>query len=617
MTHDRASFRAKSVSGKNVSGSLVEGSIPIGIEPSVAIVRVLSDGVWSWYRFNDPVETVVVDDLDQVRVGLDRIESLTKQGLWAVGMVSYDAGPAMDSALTSHRDPNVPLLAFGLYDSFQVLDQLPETEPFSTSGWQPTVSYDEYIANIGKVKNRIAVGDTYQVNYTYRLRTNFEGDPAGLFVTLAKAQPSNHIAFLDLGRAAVCSASPELFFVRNDNIVTTRPMKGTRPRHFDPASDQEAVSQLLASEKDRAENTMIVDMARNDLGRVAEVGTVAVPDLHSVETYPTVHQLTSTVTATVTTGLADLMAATFPAASIVGAPKVSTCSIIAELESTPRGIYTGAIGVVAPDQTASFNVAIRTAWIDRIRGTAEYGIGGGIVWDSDPDEEWKEAIDKARILHRADPNLQLLETMRWEPEGSVWLMDRHLSRLESAASHFGVPLDVVDVKAKLNEVYGTTALKLRLLVDLKGKVELEESQLLIDPILDPFEQDSTKPGLRVRFDSEPIDPRDEFLYHKTTNRKRYEQAQSCAAGFDDVVLWNPDFEITETAIGNIVVLVGGRLLTPAIRCGLLPGTMRAELLAEGTIEEATISIEQFRSAEQAFRVNSVHGWQRLDLAELN
>lgn len=612
MTHD-----IKSDMTNSVNNSLSERGIPNAVEPSVAIVRVLNDGVWSWYRFTDPVETVVVDDLDQVRAGLDRIESLTKQGLWAVGMVSYDAGPAMDSALTSHRDPNVPLLAFGLYNSFQVLDQLPEAAPFSISGWQPTVSYDEYIANIGKVKNRIAAGDTYQVNYTYRLRTNFEGDPSGLFVSLAKAQPSNHIAFLDLGRAAVCSASPELFFVRSGPVVTTRPMKGTRPRHFDPVSDQEAVDQLLASEKDRAENTMIVDMARNDLGRVAEVGTVAVPDLHTVETYPTVHQLTSTVTATVTTGLSDLMAATFPAASIVGAPKVSTCSIIAELESTPRGVYTGAIGVIAPNQTASFNVAIRTAWIDRVRGTAEYGIGGGIVWDSDPDEEWKEAIDKARILHRADPNLKLLETMRWDPRAGVRLLDRHLSRLESAANHFGVRLDVVDVKAKLNEVSGTAALKLRLLVDLKGHVELEEHHLPTEPIYDPAELSATQPGLRVCFDTEPIDPRDEFLYHKTTNRKRYEQARSSADGFDDVVLWNPEFEITETAIGNIVVLIDGRLLTPAIRCGLLPGTMRADLLAEGTIEEATISIDQFRTAEQIFRVNSVHGWQRLELTELN
>lgn len=599
-----------------------KSEIPASIEPRQAIVRFRDGATWRWYRFTDPVTSVVVDEIDNVRAGLDAIESLTKQGLWAVGMISYDAAPAMDPALTSHRNPNVPLLAFGLYQSFEVLDQLPVTDSFSISGWQPTQNQGDYVQDIERVKDRIAAGDTYQVNYTYRLRTQFEGDPAGLFTTLAKAQPSNHLAYLDLGRAAICSASPELFFERDNDMVTTRPMKGTRPRHFDPASDQQAIDELLASEKDRAENTMIVDMARNDLGRVAEVGSVTVPELHTVETYPTVHQLTSTVTAEVKTGLSDLMAATFPPASIVGAPKVSTCAIITELESDPRGIYTGSIGVIAPDQTASFNVAIRTAWVDRNTGTAEYGIGGGIVWDSNPDEEWKEAVDKSRILLRADPDLKLLETMRWEPDTGISLLDRHLSRLSAAADHFSIGLDLVEVKAKLDQVTGHQPLKLRLLVSfganttdssstdnssVESTVELEQY-----PLNDGQEFQGVA---RVCLDTEPIDQRDEFLYHKTTKRDRYEQARARTVGYDDTILWNDNFEVTETTIGNLVVSIGGKLLTPPIRSGLLPGTMRAELLANGTIEEAVISIDELRTADEIFMINSVQGWRPLKLVE--
>lgn len=547
--------------------------------------------------FVDPVRQFLANDLDEVGPVLDAAEAAAHEGCWVAGFVSYDAGPAFDSAIRSHRDPGVPLVALAAF-----ADAKPSRGPagrvFTTGEWTASNTQDRFESSVRSIRERIAAGDTYQVNYTMRLHARFEGDPEGLFAALCRAQRADHLAFIDLGDAAVCSASPELFVRRSGRMVETRPMKGTRPRHPDPTVDRDLADELVASEKDRAENTMIVDMARNDLGRIADVGSVDTTALHTVESYPTVHQLTSTVTATTDASLRELFAATFPGASITGAPKVATSKIITELESEPRGIYTGAVGVIEPGGDAEFNIAIRTAWVDRRRDRAVYGVGGGIVWDSDETAEWNEAHDKARVLHRATRPFRLLETLGWDPGAGPILLDRHLQRLAASAAHFGFDCDIDEVNRRLGAVRADTARRIRVLLSPDGALEVQ--------VLDP-------PPARhepwvLTLDSEPVRSDDEFLRHKTTRRDRYEAATARARKADDVVLWNERGEVTETTVANLVVELGGEAVTPPESSGLLPGTFRAELLANGRIREAVVTIDDLARAEAIWAINSLRGW---------
>ena len=298
-----------------------------GLRVERALIRHASDRGRRWLAFHDPVAHFIAHDLDAVDVAIEGAERAALDGAWVVGMVSYDAAPAFDDALASHRDPAVPLVALAAFDEPRP-SRGPAGRPFDTGEWTPSVDQAGFEAGVTAVRAQIAAGNTYQTNFTMRLTTEFEGDPEGLFAALCRAQRADHLAFLDLGGAAVCSASPELFVRRVGNRIETRPMKGTRPRPPDPEIDRDLAEELVASEKDRAENTMIVDMARNDLGRIAHIGSVETTALHTVESYPTVHQLTSTVIAETDASLLGLFAATFPGASITGAPKVATSRLI-------------------------------------------------------------------------------------------------------------------------------------------------------------------------------------------------------------------------------------------------------------------------------------------------
>ena len=548
-------------------------------------------------RFDEPEQSIIAWELDEVADALARVEAASLAGKWAVGMVSYDAAAAFDAALASQRHDRVPLVAFGVFASGTASDG-PSGGSFTTSPWLAEREQGDYEADIRAIRERIAAGDTYQVNYTMRLRSEFAGDPLGLFEALCRAQQGDHLCFLDLGDAAICSASPELFFTRAGATLTSRPMKGTRPRHPDPVQDQALIDDLRSSEKDRAENTMIVDMTRNDLGRIATIGSLRVPVLHAIETYPTVHQMTSTVTAESDASLVDLFGALFPGASITGAPKVSTSRIITATEGSPRGIYTGSIGAVGPDGFAEFNIAIRTVWIDRATGQAEYGTGGGIVWDSDPTDEWHEAHHKARVLHRACNSMRLLETIKYEPRHGLVLLDRHIARVTEAAEHFGYDLDEDELRRVLDAVQLEGPARVRLLVDSSGAIDLD-----ITP------EATTPPSTwYLPIDTEPVDASDEFLYFKTTQRTRYDEARARFAHAPDVILWNERGEVTETTIGNLVIELDGAWYTPAASSGLLPGTFRAELLDQGVVTERVITLGELARARRIWMVNSVRGW---------
>ncbi|MCB0993910.1 MAG: aminodeoxychorismate synthase component I [Acidimicrobiales bacterium] len=558
-----------------------------------------------WLRFDAPRAVHIAHCVADVPGVLAAVEAAAAQGRWCVGFVSYDAAPAFDPALVALRDPAVPLAVWAEFDGPTAVGDRPQlvAAPYRCGPWTPDSSRAEHAAALARIRAHLRDGDTYQVNHTFRLAADFDGDPAGLFHQLVDAQRADHGAYLDLGDAAICSASPELFVRRVGTDVTCRPMKGTAPRHPDPEWDAEVGSRLKRSPKDRAENVMIVDMVRNDLGRVARVGSVAVPALFELERYPTVHQLTSTVTASVDAPLSDLLRAVFPGASITGAPKVAASRIIAELETTPRGIYTGAIGALSPHGTLELNLAIRTAWVDRAAGRATYGVGGGIVWDSDPDDEWDEAIAKSRVLTERLPDFDLLETIRVDPPpGGAVLLDRHLDRLRASAEHLGFEVDLDEVRSHVVALTPDDAQRVRVLVSRRGEVRVE-SEPLTAPPPEPWPVPVAEGAVRSD---------DASCRHKTTHRGVYERARAAAPDAPDVILCNERGELTETTIGNLVLQLDDKLVTPPVSSGLLPGTFRAQLLDDAVVTERVLTIDDLVSARAAWMVNSVRGWVRIE-----
>jgi para-aminobenzoate synthetase/4-amino-4-deoxychorismate lyase len=466
--------------------------------------------------------------------------------------------------------------------------------------WTPDTSPDAFARNVALIRDSIAAGDTYQVNYSFRLEASDIPEPGPFFRALADGQRRGFKAYVEAEDFAICSASPELFFHLDGRRITCRPMKGTAPRGLSLQADVESGRTLQASEKNRAENIMIVDMIRNDLGRVAAPGSVETTSLFDVERHETLWQMTSTVRATTSAGYVDLFRALFPCASVTGAPKVRTMQIISELERSPRGIYTGAIGYVAPGRKACFNVAIRTAFWNKAGRRAEYGTGAGIVWDSHPAQEWEECMTKALVLRRPGPPFELLETLRWGADAGFFLLDEHLARLGDSAAYFDVPFDRNAVRTALLNATGSfpsPATRVRLLVDSAGTASVAHETL--SPTARPW---------RVALASHPVRSDDVFLYHKTTRREVYDRARAAAPGCDDVILWNEREEITESTVANVVLRLDGKWVTPPVHCGLLPGVMRRHLLESGSIEEDVIPLTALRSAEAVFLVNSVRRW---------
>lgn len=569
----------------------------------------------AWWKFGNPHRVILTEKLEDVRKGLEEIERLVNEHGWtAAGFVSYEAAPAFDPSLKVIPSQGFPLLWFGLYDAPQVLQT---SEVFKDFGnltplnWQPDTEKGTYNTAIQTIKERIAHGMTYQVNYTMRLKTDFETDKRieadlqawQLFSHLAHSQ-NKYAAYLNIGDWAICSASHELFFDLNDEIITGRPMKGTIKRGRTTDEDNNTSDWLRASTKNRAENVMIVDMIRNDIGRIAEIGSVQVPELFTIEKYPTLFQMTSTVKAKTTASVTEIFSALFPCASITGAPKVSTMNIIAELETSARKIYCGSIGYIAPNRKARFNVAIRTALVDKQHGTAEFGIGGGVVWDSTSSDEYSEALLKARVL--TDPlqkEFSLFETLLWTPEEGYFLLDRHIARILDSAEYFGFTTEGGEkrISEVLNElVTGAISPKrVKLLMNSWRELSGEAKDFLANDRV-----------FKVCLAKDPVNSNGRFLFHKTTNRAVYEQA--AIQGFDDVMLYNENEELTEFTIGNLVVKLNGELLTPPVECGLLAGTFRAELVALGEVKERVLKKQDLAESEAVFLINSLRKWVKVE-----
>jgi para-aminobenzoate synthetase/4-amino-4-deoxychorismate lyase len=575
-----------------------------GYENSVVLHDVRNQ---QWLLFRRPVRIHAAHSLESVQSVLRTVEDQVKDNrLHAAGFVAYEAAPAFDPAFVVKSPDTFPLAWFGVYQEPEQIafPGMPKVFPEDIP-WQLSVSESEYRSSIDKIKKYIRAGDTYQVNYSFRLRAPFCADPWRLFVRMIHAQGYGYGAFVNTEDWTICSASPELFFQREDRRLTSRPMKGTVSRGLRQTDDLEKAAWLQDSKKNRAENAMIVDMVRNDMGRVADIGSVQVTDLFAAEKYPTLWQMTSTVQCTTDVGVTGILRAMFPAASITGAPKARTMQIIAELENAPRRIYTGTIGFLSPQHSAQFNVAIRTVLLDRRNNLAEYGVGGGIVWDSKKGDELQECYTKARVLTHTTPDFALLETILWTPEDGYYLLDYHLDRIADSAAYFSRPIDIPTIRRKLAALerqLPSGRHRIRLLVPREN-----------EPVLEPHLLTPSPQPYRVHLAKRPVRSSDPFLYHKTTHRQVYEQAMAESRGSHDVLLWNEKNEVTESCIANVVVEMDGKLLTPPVTCGLLPGVYRSLLLEQDAIREQTIRVADLHRCSRIFLINSVRRMWEISL----
>lgn len=559
------------------------------------------------------------DTLAEVRGVLDAVQAHSMAGRWCVGYVAYEAAPAFDAALAVHApsDSQGPLAWFAVYDQalpWPATDARAAPAAEVRVDWNPLLARADFDAAMATLLQAIGQGELYQVNFTTQMQgalTLENGASQGssalaLFAALQRAQPSGYAAYIDTGaHGQLLSVSPELFFDWRNRDLLARPMKGTARRGHSPEEDASLAQTLRSSPKERAENVMVVDLLRNDMSRVAEAFSVKVPRLFHTEALATVWQMTSDVQARTRAGtsLADVFGALFPCGSVTGAPKVRAMQMIRQLEPGPRGVYCGALGLVQPGGTATFNVPIRTV---TLQGTdARCGIGSGITADARPEGEWQEWGYKQAFVQRASQAFSLLETMALQ-NGVFRHLDAHLARLQSAAQHFATPWDASRVRACLQALATAHAgglWRVRLLLDARGAPQAQAYAL-------PPSPDRV---LLQLADKPLVEAHGEFVRFKTTRRAHYDAFTPTNAAVFDTILWNPQGEITECTRGNIALELDGRWVTPALHCGLLGGVGRAQALESGRVVEAVVRRDDLARATQIAFVNSLRGWLAADL----
>jgi para-aminobenzoate synthetase/4-amino-4-deoxychorismate lyase len=576
--------------------------MPIRCEINFPLLPTLSEDERQVLSFEQPVALHVAYTLGDVLPTLRKVSDAAARGHWLVGFVAHEAAPAFDRALTV-GGATTPLVWFAEFSTAHAPHATPERDNFQVGPWQSDTSSTQFAEAVQSIRADIREGRFYQVNYTTRLSAPFSGKAAHFYRALEAAQPRGYHVFIDTDDWQLLSVSPELFFSLRDGVVTTQPMKGTAPRGDTPEADTEFAQVLTHSPKERAENLMIVDLLRNDLSRIAHLGSVEVPHLFSLHALPSVWQMTSTVRATLRNGvrLPDVFQALFPCGSVTGAPKVEAMRAIADLEAMPRGAYCGAIGVVAPGGAATFNVGIRSVWIQH--GVATCGVGSGITHDSTVEGEADELVYKARFVRRASKPFSLFETLRLE-DGNYWLLARHLARMARSARHFRFAFDEDAARKALNAIASTKSRgvwRVKLTSAPDGACEATCHAL-----------DATPDTPTIMLAASAVSASDEFLQHKTTRRETYD-AHTPPAGVWDTLLWNERGELTEFLRANLVIDRDGARLTPALASGLLDGTLRREWLDAGKIEEALLTPADLHTADAIWWVNGLRGAVRVQL----
>ena len=574
------------------------------------------------YLFVNPVRLIVANGLEAIPRLFREIEAALTGGFWVAGYLAYECGFHFEG-FPSITVPK-PLAWFGVYAQARVFehfrgaqdaeqptdtreDRLSARPDAIASSVTLEIAKEAYIDAIARIKEHLTAGDTYQVNYTDRLTFKSTLSCAELFSVLSAQQPVAYSAFLNIEGQPIVSLSPELFFRTEGDRIVTRPMKGTMPRGLDLADDERMATFLRNDEKNCSEHVMIVDLLRNDLGRICRPGSVQVQNPFFVERYDTLHQMTSSVIGSLKPGISfyDIFQGLFPSGSITGAPKHRTMQIIQELERHSRGVYSGAIGFISPNRSSAFNVAIRTLVIQD--GHVSMGVGGGIVADSDPEEEYRECLLKASFVTRRNDSFQLIETMLWD--GEFELLNLHLDRMQSSALYFNFVFHREWLLAQLRELSDSFRVdrryRVRVLLESSGRISLECSEML-----------SGAADLRVKLATEFTSSGDLFLRHKTTNRALYDRLieEAKSLGFDEIILSNDQGQITEGAVSNIFIVRSGKWLTPPLECGLLPGVYRRHFLkTRPDAEERVLTLRDLHCADSVHLCNAVRGLRQVKL----
>jgi para-aminobenzoate synthetase/4-amino-4-deoxychorismate lyase len=583
--------------------------------PSPAIILDHeSAGPDSLLLFEGAEQIIEAGDPAEVPTALEALSTFLRRGRYVAGWLSYELGYALDARLVplQRKERTEPLLWFGVFRAPREVTRR-ALEPASRAYAGPLVHEwheEAYAARFRRAHAYIEAGDIYQVNLSFRSRFRFVGNAISLYLTLRDRARARYSAFVDTGAKQILSLSPELFFeISADGAIRARPMKGTAPRGRDACEDKLARAKLAASPKDRAENLMIVDLMRNDLGRIALLGSVGVRDLFEVETYPTLHTMVSTVTAQLTknVGPEGVLRALFPCGSITGTPKIRAMEIIRELEESPRGAYCGSIGYFAPDGAAHFNVAIRTITISGQQG--ELGIGGAVVHDSSSQDEYSECLLKARYFETARRPLKLIETLRYSPTRGFIRFDRHLARMAASAQELGLPFERESaIRALEKEVCSAMLdLRVRITIDEAGIFETSSAPLA-----------EAGRDWNVTLSNATVHSEDELLRHKTDWRDAFEREHQRAAamGLDEVLFRNERGELTEGSRSNLFVARDGSLITPPLGCGLLNGCLRQDMLEQGQCREGLLFPRDLDRAEAIYLGNSLRGLIRARLVRV-
>lgn len=607
------------------------------------------------YLFLDPVDRLVCLPGDDPKEFLGKAEEKLTQGFFLAGYIGYEFGYLLEPILAksfsqrpaNNREITMPLADLGVFETPHIFDHRsqnfigqkgpwtiaeefgPEAD-FAVENLRLNLAQEKYLEAIRRIKSYIEAGDTYQVNYTLKLLFDFSGSIPAFYNSLRRNQNVSFGGLIKNADTTILTFSPELFFRKLQDDIYVRPMKGTMQRGRTNAEDQKLADFLHNDIKNRSENVMIVDLLRNDLGRLSRMGGVEVLSLFNIEKYETLLQMTSSIRGQIdrSVSLEQMFRALFPCGSVTGAPKIRTMEIIRELEVEDRGVYTGAIGFMSPAGEAVFNVPIRTVVLQDNRG--EMGIGSGIVWDSDPLDEWEECRLKGHFLTTPAPEFKLIETMLYNPDSGYWLLDRHLERLAESACYFFYPLVLEDIRETLHKIAKKfradnllTNMRVRLTLSKAGEYEitwsdLEGNQLPASNPIAAMQQRVAEDLPMVVFSDQRTDSGSPYLYHKTTKRRLYDQERSRLidqAGFSEVFFENERGEVTEGSYTNIFLQQEGKLLTPPVFCGLLPGILRGYLLTNypHIVEEKVLTRKDLIQGEAVFAGNSVRGLVKVKL----